>query len=85
MCPYDAQPEGVHASLAEAASRIDTDSTDASQWLLFAAAGEVRTLILDRSTVDFCAISRPGQGPYASDARWTATEDEGIIVLSPDK
>ena len=85
LCPYDVQPEGVQASLATAASRIDTNSTDASQWLLFATDGDVRTLILDRSTIDFCSDSRHEQGVFLPEARWTATREDGVIILSTEK
>ncbi|WP_180967373.1 hypothetical protein [Zhihengliuella halotolerans] len=85
VCPYDAQPEGVDPALAEAASQVDTDRTDASQWLLFAADDDVRTLALDRSTVDFCTGSRHEPATYSPETRWTAVQENEVVTLSTGK
>ena len=85
MCPYATQPDDVHPTLVEAASEIDTNSTDDSQWLLFRTDDRVTTLNLSRQQVDFCAPSVPNNETYGPDASWESVEQDQTVSVTPVK
>src|SRR5699024_8106006 len=85
MCPYATQPDDVHPTLVEAASEIDTNSTDDSQWLLFRTDDRVTTLNLSRQQVDFCAPSVPNNETYGPDSSWESVEQDQTVSVTPVK
>lgn len=83
VCPYAEQNESVHPVLAEAASEVDTDSSDEMQWLLFRTNDDVRTLELSRINFDFCSRSISAEETFKPDARWEMSEDDGTFLTVP--
>jgi hypothetical protein len=83
MCPGDKAPKGVNLSMAKVASKINTTSTDSSQWLVFRTGTRAVTVTLARSAIDFCAGPPPGSEVYTPNTRWVGTDQDGVTALRP--
>ena len=83
LCPYDQAPRNLDQAFVNAAADIDTNASDASQWLLFRTADDVTTLTISRSELEFCSLSHSGPSVYAQGTLWTSADKDGVAVMTP--
>lgn len=83
LCPYASLSAEAPANFQDAAKRIDTATSDASQWLMFESNGVVDVDTLNRDTVDFCAATAHGDRVYTSTEKWTSQTINGTAQLTP--
>ncbi|WP_449374314.1 hypothetical protein [Arthrobacter psychrolactophilus] len=83
VCPYSDMSR-MPEPFAKDAGTLDTGSTDAAQWLLFAEANNVTRLSIERSAVDFCHGDSQ-TGAYDSNQVWRAEQHDGAWLITPEE
>lgn len=80
VCPYDDATKAPQPFATEA-QKLRTSSTDTVQWLLFAKGNNVKTISVDRLTVDFCWESSPSV-EYLHTQAWSAEKSDGAWLMT---
>lgn len=83
VCPYAPELENVDPAFIEAASTIDSDASDDSQWLLFRSDSDVTTVVVPRATADFCAGGPIETTPLTPDTLWQPSLKNGVMTVTP--
>lgn len=80
VCPYSDTTEAPEP-FAKEAQALDTTSTDAVQWLLFAEGDNVKRISVDRTSVDFC-LDGVLTAKYKHTQTWSAEKSDGAWLMS---
>lgn len=83
LCPYDGPPEDVHAAFIDAATRVDSETADHSQWLLFRKDAHVTTVAISRTEFEFCSTPQRTGTTYAPAQRWQPNPSDGAVTVTP--
>ncbi|MGP9502147.1 hypothetical protein ACT3TS_08020 [Specibacter sp. AOP5-B1-6] len=80
VCPYSDTTE-VPEPFAKEARALDTSSTDAVQWLLFAEDDSVKRISVDRTAVDFCLDGAVNK-VYQHTQVWSTGKSDGAWLMT---
>lgn len=80
VCPYS-DTATLPEPHAGAAKGLNTASSEAVQWLLFARGAESKRITVERSAVDFCHDSSP-QVAYQHTQTWVAEKSDGAWLMT---
>jgi len=82
LCPYGSVGE-LPDGFRKAAAKIDTNSDDGVQWLLFRSKDRFGSVRLERADIDFCSTGTVSGEVFDAQTEWTAHEQDGGRVLLP--